>query len=279
MTKAVPDKSKTGFARRVASRGLDVLLPYRSEARKLKQATDALKRKVGGLTQDSARLKQERHGHIETIKALRQQCGELERIAPFHARGRAVIAHLGNGASMCAIRDGKSVASTMGFSALDGLPMGTRCGQLDPGVLLYLMAERRMSAAEIEDLLYRRSGLLGLSGVSHDMRLIEASGSPEALQAIDYFVFRVKRELGGMAAVLSGLDAVVFCGGIGENAAHIRERICQGSEWLGLELDEARNRAGETVISTDRSRVRVLVIRTNEEAMIARHTARLLTAS
>jgi acetate kinase len=197
--------------------------------------------------------------------------GELARIAPHHAAGRLVVAHLGNGASMCAINGGQSVASTMGFSALDGLPMGTRSGQLDPGVLLYLMGEKGMSAAEIEDLLYRRSGLLGLSGLSHDMRELEAAGTPEAQQAIDYFVFRVRRELGAMTAILSGLDAVVFCGGIGENAARIRERIARGFEWIGIELDETRNRQAETVISSDRSRVRVLVIRTNEEAMIARH--------
>lgn len=204
---------------------------------------------------------------------------ELARQAPHHADGRVVIAHLGNGASMCAMLGRQSVASTMGFSALDGLPMGTRCGQLDPGVLLYLMGERKMSAAEIEDLLYRRSGLLGLSGLSHDVRELEAAGSHEAMEAIDYFVFRVRRELGGMAAVLSGLDALVFCGGIGENAWRIRERICSGFEWIGIELDETRNRAGEPIISSDRSRVRVFVIRTNEEAMIAKHTASLLRQS
>ncbi len=199
--------------------------------------------------------------------------GELARIAPHHAAGRVVVAHLGNGASMCAINGGQSVASTMGFSALDGLPMGTRCGQLDPGVLLYLMGEKGMSAKQIEDLLYRRSGLLGLSGLSHDMRELEAAGTTEAQQAIDYFVFRIRRELGAMTAILSGLDAVVFCGGIGENAARVRERVCAGFEWIGIELDETRNRRAETIISSDRSRVRVLVIRTNEEAMIARHTA------
>lgn len=201
---------------------------------------------------------------------------ELAREAPRHADGRVVIAHLGNGASMCATRGRQSVASTMGFSALDGLPMGTRCGQLDPGVLLYLMGERKMSTAQIEDLLYRQSGLLGLSGLSHDMRVLEAAGTHEAMQAIDYFVFRVRRELGAMTAILSGLDALVFCGGIGENAWRIRERICSGCEWIGIELDETRNRAGAAVVSSDRSRVRVSVVRTNEEAMIARHTAMLL---
>jgi acetate kinase len=201
---------------------------------------------------------------------------ELVRIAPHHAAGRLVIAHLGNGASMCAIHGGQSVASTMGFSALDGLPMGTRCGQLDPGVLLYFMRERGMTAGEIEDLLYRQSGLLGLSGLSSDMRALEAAGTPEAQQAIDYFVFRVRRELGAMTAILSGLDALAFAGGIGENAARIRERICQGFEWLGIELDETRNRLGAEITSSDCSRVRVFIVKTSEETMIARHVRRLL---
>ncbi|MEZ5926190.1 MAG: acetate/propionate family kinase [Hyphomicrobiaceae bacterium] len=201
---------------------------------------------------------------------------ELARIAPHHAAGRLVIAHLGNGASMCALRARQSVASSMGFSALDGLPMGTRTGQLDPGVLLYLLRERHMGADEIEDLLYRKSGLLGLSGLSSDMRALEAAGTPEAQQAIDYFVFRVRRELGAMTAILSGLDALAFAGGIGENASRIRERICQGFEWLGIELDETRNRLGAGVISSDRSRVRVFIVKTSEETMIARHVRRLI---
>ena len=200
----------------------------------------------------------------------------LKQVAPFYEEGRVVVMHLGNGASMCAIRNGQSVGSSMGFTALDGLPMGTRCGQLDPGVVLYLMQHNGMTAGEIEELLYLRSGLKGLSGLSQDMRELEAAGTPQAMQAIDYFVFRIRRELGSMAAILSGLDAVVFCGGIGENAYRIRERISRGFEWLGLELDDVRNQAHETVISSDRSRVRVFVIPTNEEAMIAQHTARLL---
>ncbi|HMR36568.1 MAG TPA: acetate/propionate family kinase, partial [Paracoccus sp. (in: a-proteobacteria)] len=151
--------------------------------------------------------------------------GELARTAPQLAEGRVVIAHLGNGASMCALQDGRSMASTMGFSALDGLPMGTRSGQLDPGVLLYLMDQRGMSAAEISDLLYKKSGLLGLSGLSNDMRKLEAAGTPDAAQAIDYFVFRAQREVGAMAAALGGIDALVFCGGIGENSRLIRARI------------------------------------------------------
>jgi acetate kinase len=166
----------------------------------------------------------------------------------------------------------------MGFTALDGLPMGTRCGQLDPGVVLYLLQEKRMTPDEITDLLYRHSGLKGLSGLSQDMRELEAAGTPEAAQAIAYFVDRIRRELGAMAAVLSGMDAVVFCGGIGEHAWRIRQQVCEGFEWLGIELDDARNRASETVISSERSRARVFVVNTNEEMMIARHTARLLAA-
>jgi acetate kinase len=203
----------------------------------------------------------------------------LRKIAPHHAAGRVVIAHLGNGASMCAIRDGLSIASSMGFTALDGLPMGTRSGQLDPGVLLYLMQEKGMSAAAVSDLLYRESGLKGLSGVSHDMRELEASDKPEAKQAIEYFVFRIRRELGGLAAVLQGLDAIVFCGGIGEHAWRVRERVLEGMEWIGVELDRDANRVGAQVISADRSRVRVFVIPTNEEAMIARHTVAAMASS
>lgn len=197
----------------------------------------------------------------------------LRQLAPMHAAGRVVVSHLGNGASMCAIQDGQSVGSTMGFTALDGLPMGTRCGQLDPGVVLYLMAEKGLSAAEIENLLYKQSGLKGLSGISNDMRVLEEAGTIEARRAIDYFVYRIRRELGAMVAILSGLDALVFCGGIGENAWRIRERVCQDFGWLGLELDESQNRAGETIISSQRSRVRVFIIRTNEELMIASHAA------
>lgn len=196
----------------------------------------------------------------------------LREIAPHHAAGRVVVAHLGNGASMCAIRDGQSVASSMGFTALDGLPMGTRCGQLDPGVVLYLMQEKRLSAEQIADLLYRQSGLKGLSGVSHDMRELEASDRPEAQQAIEYFVFRIRRELGGLAAVLEGIDAIVFCGGIGEHAWRVRAQVLEGMEWIGVELDRSANRESAQIISSERSRVRVFVIPTDEEAMIARHT-------
>lgn len=200
----------------------------------------------------------------------------LVRRAPEDAAGRVVVAHLGNGASMCAVRGGRSVGSTMGFTALDGLPMGTRCGQLDPGVVLYLLDEEKLTTAQVADLLYNRSGLVGLSGISHDMRTLEESPAPEARQAIEYFVFRIRRELGAMAAVLGGLDTLVFCGGIGENAWRVRAAVCDDQAWLGLTLNSARNRAGETEISSDGSRVRAYVIHTDEERMIARHTRRLL---
>ena len=196
--------------------------------------------------------------------------GALKQLAPTLHAGRVVVAHLGNGASMCGMLSGKSVASSMGFSALDGLPMGTRCGQLDPGVMLYLMAQEKLDADDISDLLYKRSGLLGLSEESSDMRTLLASDRIQAKEAIDYFCFRVRRELGGLAAALEGLDAVVFTGGIGEHAAPIRQRVCQGMGWIGIEIDEARNASGETLISSDLSRVRVLVIPTDEELVIAR---------
>lgn len=204
---------------------------------------------------------------------------KLRRIAPLHAAGRVIVAHLGNGASMCAIRDGQSIASSMGFTALDGLPMGTRCGQLDPGVVLFLMQEKGMTAEAITDLLYRESGLKGLSGISHDMRDLEASDREEARQAIEYFVFRVRRELGGLAAALEGLDAVVFCGGIGEHAWRVRERALEGMGWIGIDLDRGANLQGAEVISSPLSRVKVFVIPTNEEAMIASHTRAILDQS
>jgi len=205
--------------------------------------------------------------------------GELKRIAPHLHDGRVVVAHLGNGASMCAMLNGRSVASTMGFSALDGLPMGTRSGQLDPGVVLYLMQQEGMNAEQISDLLYRRSGLLGLSGLSSDMRTLEAADTHGAREAIEYFVFRIRRELGAMAAVLQGLDAVVFTGGIGENSRHIRAQVCAGMAWIGIEIDATRNAENATVISTEFGRVRVLMIPTNEELVIARAAAGLLAAS
>jgi len=196
--------------------------------------------------------------------------GELAKTAPQLAEGRVVVAHLGNGASMCAILNGRSIATTMGFSALDGLPMGTRSGQIDPGVLLYLMDQKGMSAAEISDLLYKKSGLLGLSGLSNDMRTLEASATPEAAHAIDHFVHRCQREIGALAATLGGIDALVFCGGIGENSRRIRARVCERLGWMGVELDPARNEANDRVVSTDLARTTVLVIPTNEELVIAR---------
>lgn len=196
--------------------------------------------------------------------------GEMKRTAPHLAEGRVVVAHLGNGASMCAVQNGRSVASTMGFSALDGLPMGTRCGQVDPGVLLYLMDQRGMSAREISDLLYRQSGLLGLSGLSSDMRTLEAAGTTQAAQAIDYFVFRAQREAGAMAAAMAGIDALVFCGGIGENSRLIRARICERLGWMGIEIDHGLNAANATVISSATARTTVMVMPTNEELVIAR---------
>lgn len=200
----------------------------------------------------------------------------LARIDAEAAAGRVAIAHLGNGASMAAVKAGVAQGSTMGFTALDGLPMGTRTGQIDPGVLLYLMDQEGMGAAEITDLLYRRSGLLGLSGVSNDMRELEASPASEAAEAIDYFCFRIRREAGAMAAVLEGLDALVFTAGIGEHSATVRARVCEGLGWLGIALDAARNARHETRISADGSRVAVYVIPTNEEMTIARAALALL---
>ncbi|MEM6678799.1 MAG: acetate/propionate family kinase [Pseudomonadota bacterium] len=196
--------------------------------------------------------------------------GRLAEIAPTLHAGRVVVAHLGNGASMCGLLAGRSIGSTMGFSALDGLPMGTRSGQLDPGVILYLLQQEGMSAEDIVDLLYRKSGLLGLSGLSNDMRTLEAAGTPEARDAIDYFVFRVRRELGALTAVLGGLDALVFTGGIGENSANVRRQVCDGLGWFGIEIDRAANAEDATVISTPFSRARVLVLATDEERVIAR---------
>jgi len=195
--------------------------------------------------------------------------GELMRTAPQLAQGRVVVAHLGNGASMCAIHAGQSVASTMGFSALDGLPMGTRCGQLDPGVLLYLMTHKGMTPHSISDLLYKQSGLLGLSGLSNDMRDLEANASPEAAQAIDYFVFRCQREVGAMAAAMGGIDALVFCGGIGEHSKTVRARICERLGWMGIEIDHARNADHSTIVSSDVARTTVMIVPTNEEWVIA----------
>jgi acetate kinase len=198
--------------------------------------------------------------------------GRLREIAPEIARGRVVIAHLGNGASMCGLREGRSVASTMGFSTLDGLPMGTRPGQLDPGVLLYLMSAKGYDAAGLADLLYHRSGLAGLSGISNDWREIEAADVPQARDAAAYFIHRIRYELGGLAAALGGLDALVFTAGIGEHSAGLRAAVCADMDWLGIALDEAANRANAEIVSAPSSRAAVFVIPTDEEARIAELT-------
>jgi len=187
-----------------------------------------------------------------------------------------VVFHLGNGSSMCAMAGGRSVATTMGFTAVEGLPMGTRTGAMDPGVLLFMFDELGMTVRDVERLLYHESGLLGMSGVSSDMRDLLASDLPAARLALDVFVYRARRELGSLAAALGGLDAVVFTAGIGENQAEIRRRICNDASWLGLELDEAANGQHGPRISPPGSRVSAWVVPTDEETMIARHVARLL---
>jgi len=192
------------------------------------------------------------------------------------ARGRTIVLHLGNGASMCALSAARSVATTMGFTAIDGLMMGTRTGNLDPGVVLYLMAQRRLSPEAIERLLYHESGLLGVSGISSDMRTLLASDAPRARLAIDLYCYRICRELGSLAAILGGLDAIVFTAGIGENSAAIRSRVLGDAAWLGVERDAAANESGGPTLTSATSRVLGLAIPTNEELMIARHTSALL---
>src|SRR5262249_13296746 len=201
--------------------------------------------------------------------------GRLPRIAPGIADGRVIVAHLGNGASLCAMRERRSVDTTMSFSALDGLPMGTRVGDLDAAVVLYLIGERRMSPDDVATLLYKRSGLLGLSGVSSDVRDLLASAEPRARFALDHFAFRIAREVGALAGVLEGLDGLVFTAGIGEHAAPVRADVCRRLAWLGVRLDEAANCAHGTRISVASSAVEVYVITTDEEAVIARATRRL----
>jgi acetate kinase len=196
----------------------------------------------------------------------------LPRVAPEIAQGAVVVAHLGSGASMCAIQGGRSVDSTMAFTGLDGLPMGTRCGQLDPGVLLYLVSEKGYGAKELERFLYHESGLRGLSGISNDVRDLLASQDPRARLALDCFVYRVAREIGSLAAALGGIDALVLTAGISENSPEMRARICARAAWLGLRLDEGANRAGGPRISAPDSRVSAWVIPTDEERMIAEHT-------
>jgi acetate kinase len=200
----------------------------------------------------------------------------LPCIDPEAAKGRTVVAHLGNGASMCAMNGLKSAACTLGFTAVDGLMMGTRCGSLDPGVLLYLMNECGMTTRDLEKLIYKESGLLGVSGISSDMRTLLASTDPHAAEALALFIYRIIRELGALVASMGGIDALVFTGGIGENAAPIRERVCQAAAWLGLAYDARTNASNGPCISHESSRVRVWVIPTDEELMIALHTRKVL---
>jgi acetate kinase len=200
----------------------------------------------------------------------------LPQIAPEIAKGRVIVAHLGSGASMCALKGGRSAESTMGFTALDGLPMGTRPGQIDPGVVLYLISEKGMSASNVQNFLYRDCGLKGLSGVSNDMRELEASKDPKAKLAIEYFVYRIGLNAGMLAAALQGLDAFVFTAGIGENSVDVRARIADQLGWLGVTLDPAENARHAHLISRSDSRIPVYVIPTDEELMIAQHTLSLL---
>jgi acetate kinase len=203
------------------------------------------------------------------VSRMRDLCPEI-------ANSRVILAHLGNGASLCAVKAGRSIASTMGFTAADGLMMGTRCGALDPGVVLHLMSEYQMDAGAIEDLIYRKSGLLGVSGISSDMRTLRTSPDPAAREAIGLFVYRIVREIGSLAAALGGVDGIVFAGGIGENDAATRAEVIEGCRWLGAALDETRNARGSGKVSSDASHVPVWVIPTDEERLIARHTRDVL---
>jgi len=200
----------------------------------------------------------------------------LPQAAPEIAEGRVIVAHLGSGASMCAMKARKSVDSTFSFTPLDGLCMGTRPGAVDPGVILYLFQNLGLSVKEVETILYKKSGLLGISGISNDMRDLLASGEPAAKQALDYFIYRAAKEMGALAAVLGGIDGLVFTAGIGENSAWIRRGICAASAWLSIELEDEANARHRPRISTSASKASVWVIPTNEELMIARHTGRLL---
>ncbi|MBU0775040.1 MAG: acetate/propionate family kinase, partial [Alphaproteobacteria bacterium] len=202
--------------------------------------------------------------------------GQMQTVDGELAAGRVIAAHLGNGASLCAMRAGKSIDTTMGFTALDGLMMGTRCGTLDPGVVLHLQTQLGMSAADVDDMLYRKSGLLGVSGISSDMRTLTADPRAEAREAVELFVWRAAREFGALAASLGGVDGIVFTAGIGENHAEVRERICQRLAWLGLSIDVCANAGHALTISARDSRVKVLIIPTDEERMIAGHTLAVL---
>jgi len=204
--------------------------------------------------------------------------GRLGELAPDVARGRVIVAHLGSGASMCALSNGRSIESTMGFTALDGLPMGTRPGQIDPGVVLYLIEQKKMSAAQVQAMLYNDCGLKGLSGISNDVRELQTSSAPQARFALDYFVYRIGLCAGQLAAALGGLDAFVFTAGIGENSSFVRARVAEQLAWLGAKLDTRANDAGELGIAAADSRVGLYVIPTDEELMIARHTLAALAA-
>lgn len=200
----------------------------------------------------------------------------LPQVAPEIANGRVIVAHLGSGASLCALKDGKSIDTTMSFTAVDGICMGTRPGAIDPGVVLYLFQQLKMSVKEVEDILYKKSGLLGISGISNDMRDLLGKNEPEARLAVDYFIYRVAKEIGALTSVLGGIDGLVFTAGIGENSAEIRQRIGESCSWLGVELDAKTNASKDSRISTSTSKVSTWVIPTNEELMIARHTGVLL---
>ena len=203
----------------------------------------------------------------------------LPQIAPQIAGGRVIVAHLGSGASMCALSAGRSIESTMGFTALDGLPMGTRPGQIDPGVVLYLIAQKGMTTAEVEKLFYHECGLKALSGISNDVRELDASADPKAGFALDYFAYRVGLNAGMLAAALGGVDGFVFTAGIGENSPSMRARIAKNLAWLGVEVDPTANAARAPLISRSDSRVAVYVVPTDEELMIARHTLALLSGA
>ena len=203
--------------------------------------------------------------------------GKLREVAPELADGRIIIAHLGNGASLCAIHKGRSVATTMGFTAVEGLVMGTRCGSIDPGVLIYLMDEHRMDARKLENLIYKQSGLLGVSGITSDMRTLRASDDLRAREAIDLFIYRIVREIGSLAAALGGLDGFVFTGGIGQRDAKTRQEVVAGCAWLGAVIDEQSKPKGEGRIDAPSSSIPVWVLPTDEERVIARHTAAILS--
>lgn len=204
---------------------------------------------------------------------------QFKEINPKKANGRIIVAHLGNGSSLCAIKNEQSIESTMGFTALDGLMMGTRCGNIDPGVLLYLLQYKNMSAKEIEELLYKKSGLLGVSGISSNMKTLLENATKPAQEAIDLYVYRIRHELGALVAGLEGLDVLIFTGGIGEHAYQIREKVCRDMEWLGLKIDLNLNKNNELKISDSSSKIDVYVIPTNEEWIIANHTYQVIKSN